>query len=318
MEYRKIPYVEKKVSRIFCGTAGELFTEGRADALLDSVCRMGINTFDSARNYNNSEATLGKWMESRGNREEVVLLSKCGHPSSAGEKRVNPKAIKEDFRVSTEALHTDYIDIYLLHRDVPEVHVGPIVEVFNELHEAGKIGAFGGSNWTHQRIEEANKYAYAHSLTPFSVSSPNYGLAEQVGDPWGGGCVTISGPGNGEAREWYIRNQMPVVAYSSLGRGLFSGKLKSNDLNDVESVLDEFAMRGYGYPCNFERLRRVELMADEKRATVPQIAMAYIYSQPMNVFAVVSVSDVKRMEENQRALELKLTDEELAYLDLKI
>lgn len=76
------------------------------------------------------------------------------------------------------------------------VDPGPMVEILNEYHKAGRIGAFGGSNWTHQRIAEANAYASKYGLVPFTVSSPNFGLCNQIDDPWGGGpwSVTISGP----------------------------------------------------------------------------------------------------------------------------
>ncbi len=74
----------------------------------------------------------------------------------------------------------NYIDIYLLCRDDPDVDVAVPVEVMNALHAEGKIGAFGGSNWTHQRIEEANEYAYRRGLIHVTVSSPNFGLADQV------------------------------------------------------------------------------------------------------------------------------------------
>lgn len=316
MKYAEIPYVDKKVSRIFYGTAAPPFMAGEdAGELLDAIFAIGVNAFDTARVYGMSEKSLGQWMEDRGNRDEVVVLGKCGHPSPDGRKRVNEKEIREDFAVSSGYLKTDHIDIYLLHRDDPDVEVGPIVEIFNALHTEGKIGAFGGSNWTHQRIEAANEYAYARNLIPFSVSSPNFGLADQVTDPWGGGCVTISGPANQDARAWYQKTQMPVIAYSSLGRGLFSGKVKGDDPESAVGVMDEFAMRGYGYPENFERLRRCEALAREKNCTVPQIAMAWIYCQNINSFAVVSTGKAGRMQENVDALHIHLTDHEICYLD---
>lgn len=316
MKYAEIPYVDKKVSRIFYGTAAPPFMAGEdAGELLDAIFAIGVNAFDTARVYGMSEKSLGQWMEDRGNRDEVVVLSKCGHPSPDGRKRVNEKEIREDFAVSSGYLKTDHIDIYLLHRDDPDVEVGPIVEIFNALHAEGKIGAFGGSNWTHQRIEAANEYAYARNLIPFSVSSSNFGLADQVTDPWGGGCVTISGPANQDARAWYQKTQMPVIAYSSLGRGLFSGKVKGDDPESAVGVMDEFAMRGYGYPENFERLRRCEELAREKNCTVPQIAMAWIYCQNINSFAVVSTVKAGRMQENVDALHIRLTDHEICYLD---
>lgn len=318
MSYIEIPCVDKKVSRIIYGTAMEPFiTGGDGSALLDTIFNTGVNTFDMARNYMGAELSVGKWLEERQNREQMVLLSKCGHPSMFGRKRVDETDIRKDFERTSKALQTDYIDIYLLHRDDPEVPVDSIVEIFNGLHAEGKIGAFGGSNWTYQRIEEANEYAYKHNLIPFSVSSPNYGLADQVRDPWGGGCVTISGPANKEARDWYRNNNMPIIAYSSLGRGLFSGKLKSSECDHAADVLDMIAMQGYGCSENFERLRRCEELAAKKEVSVAQIAMAWMFQQELNVLAVVSTSKASRMQENIDALSLKLSEAELLYLDLQ-
>lgn len=109
---------------------------------------------------------------------------------------------------------------------------------------------------------------------------------------------------------------MPVIAYSSLGRGLFSGKVKGNHAESAAEVLDDVAMKGYGCPENFERLRRCEELAKKKNRTVPQIAMAWIYSRNINSFAVVNTSKVSRMQENIDALHIDLTEEECLYLDL--
>ncbi|MCM1123053.1 MAG: aldo/keto reductase [Eubacterium sp.] len=318
MKYMDIPYVQKPVSRILYGTAMPPFMLGQdGGELLDAMYALGVNTFDMARGYMGAEKSVGKWLEEKGMRDKVVLLSKCGHPSMFGKKRINDRDIRKDFERSSQALGTDYIDIYLLHRDDPDVPAGEIVEIFNAMHEEGKIRAFGGSNWTHQRIAEANEYAEQHNLIPFSVSSPNFGLAEQVNDPWGGGCITISGPDNEEARQWYADTQMPVIAYSSLGRGLFSGRVKGDDTESAAEILDSVAMKGYACEENFERLRRCEELAERKQCSVAQIAMAWIYGQPLNTFAVVSTSSPKRMKQNIEALHLNLTEEECRYLNLQ-
>ena len=318
MQYKQIPYLDKKVSRIFYGTAIDPFHRGEnVNELLDEIYAMGVNAFDTARVYQSAEKSLGRWITERGLRDQVVILSKCAHPNSFGKKRVNEKAIRKDFGESCRQLQTDYIDIYLLHRDDPDVEAGEVVEIMNALHAEGKIGAFGGSNWTHQRIEAANEYAYAHGLQPFSVSSPNFGLAEQLCDLWGGGCVTISGPENADARAWYTENQMPVIAYSSLARGFFSGKVKGDEPEKASQVLDGYSMKGYAGPDNFERLRRCEKLAQEKGCTVPQLAMAWIYRQEMNVFAVVSTTKAARMKENIEAMNLALTADEVRWLDLR-
>lgn len=318
MKYVEIPYVDKKVSRILYGTAMPPFMMGGdGNELLDEIYETGVNTFDTARGYMGAEISLGRWITERGNRKDIVILSKCGHPSMFGKKRVNETEMRKDFSRSARHLNTDYIDIYLLHRDDPDVEVGAIVETFNAMHAEGKIGAFGGSNWTHQRVTEANEYAYKHNLIPFTVSSPNFGLADQVQDPWGGGCVTISGPSNEDARKWYAENQMPVIAYSSLGRGLFSGRVKSKEIDKAGEAMDAVAMKGYGCPENFERLRRCEELAATKGCTVPQIAMAWIFKQNINTFAVVSTSKASRMQENIDALHIELSADEVLYLDLR-
>lgn len=319
MEYIKIPYVDKPVSRILFGTAMSPFLEGGdGSVLLDAIYKTGVTAFDTAREYGGAEKSLGNWIAERDIRDKAVILSKCGHPTATWEKRIHEKEMREDLKESLYNLQTNYIDIYLLHRDDPEVEAGEVVEVFNAMHEEGKIGAFGGSNWSHERIETANEYAYKHNMIPFTVSSPNYGLADQKEDPWGGGCVTISGPANVNARKWYEQNQMPVVAYSSLGRGLFSGRLKSGEAaQNAARILDEFALKGYGCPENYERLRRCEELAAKKKVTVAQIAMAFIFSQNMNTLAVVSTSSAERMQLNIDALHVKLSEEEAAYLDLQ-
>ena len=220
--YASIPYVDKKVSRIFAGTAFSPIQDG-ADGtdFFEAALANGINAFDTARVYMEAEHSFGNWLEKSGRREEVVILSKCGHPDAMWNKRVNEKEMRKDLKKSLEELKTDYIDIYMLHRDDPDTDVAVAVETFNAMHEEGSIRAFGASNWMHTRIEEANEYAYKHNLIPFSVSSPNFCLARQIEDPWGGGCVNISGPENQEARAWYEKNQMPVAAivgYTNAGK----------------------------------------------------------------------------------------------------
>ena len=318
MEYREIEGVGKPVSRLRTGTASAAFNGGEAqNELLDAAFAAGINTIDTARVYGLAEKSIGIWLRERGNRAQVVILSKCAHQDPEGRKRVHAAATRADFAESSALLGTGYIDIYLLHRDDPELEAGEAVEILNALHAEGKIGAFGGSNWTHERIQEANEYAYRKGLIPFTVSSPHFSLARQQEDPYGGGCVSVTGPENEEAREWYRSNRMPLIAYSSLGRGLLTGKVRSMDAGRAAEVLDVFAMRGYGCADNFERLARCEELASRKGCSVAQIAMAWVYHQPLNTFAVATMSSPKRIAENVAALEMELTEAECRYLNLE-
>lgn len=316
MEYRKIPYVEKKLSALVFGCANakmltkpKLFHWNEVFSLLDAALDAGINVFDTAENYGASEVVLGTWLQKRKVRDDVVLLTKGCHPH--GKPRVTAEALKGDIEKSFRQLRTEYIDIYMLHRDHPDADIKEIVEVLNEYRKAGKIGAFGASNWTHSRIEEANEYALNKGLQPFSVSSPNFGPARQMADPWGGGCVSISGPDNEEARIWYQEKQIPVFAYSCLGRGMFSGKIKTSELEQTKSVLDKFAVKGYWCQENLDRLARMEKIAQDRSVSVSQVAIAWTLQQGFTVFPIITVSGAGRIKENVDAASLKLSESEM-------
>ena len=314
MKTAKIPGVDKELSRIVMGTMIiGLNNYEESAALLDDAMELGINAFDIAYVYGggDSERAVGKWMEERGNREDVFIITKGAHPNR-DRKRVTPYDITSDLMDSLSRLRTDYIDVYLLHRDDLDVPVGPIMDVLNEHLAAGRIRAFGGSNWTSARIAEGNIYAAAKGQTPMTVSSPNYGLCEQVDDPWGPGCVTISGQVGAVEREYYAKENMPVMAYSSLGRGMLSGRVTRENYKEL---LDGAALKAYAYDVNFERLDRARELAGRKGVSVPQIALAYILNQPLNVFPIVGAAARKELEETVAAANISLTAPEIAWLE---
>ena len=332
MQYGTIPHVDKPVSRIVFGTAmPKMFDAFRsvyenapdfkerlntAFALLDDMYAEGVNCFDCSDHY--GEEPLGEWLETRGLHDKVVILTKGAH-HNRWRKRVTDFDILHDVHNSLAKLKTNHLDIYLLHRDDPEVSVAPIVDVLNRCYDEGKIGAFGVSNWTVERIIEANEYAAKHNFVPFSVSSPNFGLADQVTDPWGGGCVTLSGPSNSENRRWYAENHIPIFAYSTMARGFFSGKFAAGEPEKAREFMDEPGLKGYACPENFERLRRCEILAAEKGVSVSQIAMAWIFNQqPLDVYALVATSRRENMRSNIAASEMVLTDTECKWLDLEV
>jgi len=315
--YSNLNGIKKELSRIVYGTAYKDMLYGRdCNAQLDEAFSSGITTFDTARNYAGAEISLGKWLKERGVRDQVIIISKCAHPDEHG-KRVNEKAIREDFEKSREYLGTDYIDIYMLHRDDISVPAGEVVEIMNALKKEGKIGAFGGSNWTAERIAEANRYAAEHSLTPFTVTSPNFSLARQTQDPWGGGCVTITGAENKAQREYYLKNQMPVFAYSSLGRGFFSGLFKSSEREKAKEILDGVALKAYDVEDNYERLKRCEELAEKFGVTVSQLAFKWIFTRGLNMFAIASMPKKEFIDLNKAALDIPLTKKQSDYLNLE-
>jgi len=315
MEYGHIENIDKPVSRMIFGTAHALIQDkSTCNELLDAVHGLGFTAFDTAVLYGDMESNFGDWLHSRGLRDQVVIITKGAHPNQ-WRKRVTPYDILSDIHDSLAKLKTDYIDVYLLHRDDPDVPVGPIVELLNQLRDEGKIGVFGGSNWSRERIEEANAYAQAHHLFPFTVSSPFYSLGEQTGDPWGNGCLSISGPDYREDRVWYKKNNIAVLAYLSLARGLFAGKIKSTEWDRAAELFEQPIVDSYGSERNFQKLERVELLAEQKGCSVAQVSLAWLLQQDLEPFVLLSGNE-RHMRENIKAFDIRLTRNEMEWLDL--
>jgi aryl-alcohol dehydrogenase-like predicted oxidoreductase len=205
----------------------------------------------------------------------------------------------------------------LLHRDDTSQPVEPIMDALNEHLRDGRLHAIGASNWTHERLKAANAYARSNGLMPFVASSPQYSLADSHAEPWPL-CLSISGPGGTDARAWYTQTQMPVLAWSPLASGFFSGKFRRDNLHLFgEREWDEVAIRAYANEANFQRLDRAGALAAEKGTTVAQIALAHVLSQPMNLFAVVGTHSPEKFKANVDASEIQLTQEEMDWLDLR-
>ncbi len=317
MEYGEILGVGKPVSRLVQGTIMVREDDRPGSfALFDRVFELGCTTFDTARHYGHgNEATVGRWLRERGLRDRVVLIGKGAHHGPE-RRRVTPADIAADLERSLAELGLETIDLYLLHRDDPDVPVGPIVEALDGHRRAGKVRAYGGSNWTYGRIEEANAYARARGLTPFVASSPGFSLAEQAEPPWPG-CVSIAGPGGAAARAWYQREQMPLFTWSSLAGGFLSGRWSRENAASMSSPEAERTRRVYGTEANYERLDRAQRLATERGLTVPQVALAYALSQPLDLFALVGSESGEEFAANLAASEIELTPEELAWLDLE-
>lgn len=319
MKYDRIEGIDKPVSRLVQGTL-MVSTDDleRSIDFLDAIRAEGCNSFDTAPVYGNGKAerALGAWMDRRGNRDDVFILSKGGHPNADRNRRVTVFDIASDLFDSLARLKTDTIDLYLLHRDDPEAPVGPLVEALNEHVSEGRIRAFGGSNWSVSRIREANAYARNHGLTPFVASSPNFSLAVRMNEIWEG-CLSISGPRGAEERSWYRESQMPVFSWSSLAQGFFSGLLTRENITGMANETTVGCALVYGYGENFTRLERATELAGERGKTVAQIALAFLFNQPLNLFTVSGCRSAGESRQNQEAMEIRLTPEELDWLDLR-
>jgi aryl-alcohol dehydrogenase-like predicted oxidoreductase len=211
---------------------------------------------------------------------------------------------------SLERLRTDYVDIYLMHRDNPNVPVGEFVECLNEHHGSGRIHAFGGSNWTTGRLAEANAYARAHDLQGFAASSPNFSLAVWNEPTWTN-CLSASDPAS---REWYSQTKMPLFAWSSQAAGFFTGRYNEGEPDKSTS---QVMARVWFNEANFKRLRRARELAQAKGVTSNQIALACVLCESPQVFALIGPENIEELRQCMEGLHLRLSSSERRWLNLE-
>lgn len=305
MRFGRIPGVEKPVSRIVLGSvAFEEQDREQTHEILDAFASVGGNAIDTARHYGDrAEGAIGSWLRSRANRERMVLIGKGGHPH-AGRSRINPRDITTDLRASLAVLDTDYLDLFLLHRDDPSIPVGEIVEWLNEHVRAGRVRAVGGSNWHHERLEEANAYAAQNGLPPLVVSSPNLSLGTP-NEPLWQGCLSLTR----EDRDWHTRTQLPVLAWSSQAQGFFTGRFRPDDRSN------EVMTRIWYNDANFQRLDRVERLARRQDVPPVAVALAWVLHQPFPTFAVIGPRSPAELHESAQALRVALTPDDVRRLE---
>jgi aryl-alcohol dehydrogenase-like predicted oxidoreductase len=293
---------------------GSKVTGAAVDELADCYRDAGGNFFDTAHCYcfwtpggaGCSERELGRYIKSRGCRDEVVIATKGAHPPMDGyrddEDYMTAGRIAADIDDSLSRLAVDTIDLYWLHRDDPRVEAGAIVEMLNGEVKRGRIRAFGGSNWTSQRFDEANRYARERGLDGFAASQPRWSLLayepqteEERLQP--AAVVHVQD----EDRRWHEASQMAVIPYGPTGNGFFATHGERPERR--------------GTPANLERLRRVMSLADGLGATANQVALAWLLCQPFPVIPILGTSKVDHLRDALGAEGIDLTPEQRDSLD---
>lgn len=307
MRYFEVDGLKQKCSQIVMGSM--VFSPEKqafTNEILDAFAEHGGNTIDTAYVYagGESEKAIGQWFKSRGNRQDIILIDKGGHPDKNG-SRVSYKAIKDDVHTSLDRLKEDYIDLYMLHRDDMNVPVSEIMDIMNEFKDEGLFHAIGVSNWSHQRIEEANQYAHKKGIAPIIANSPNLSLAKPNEPRWAG-CVSVEKNG----LEWHQKSQMPLFSWSSQAGGFFTGRFTPEDHSDPAMV------RVYYNEQNWQRLSRARELAKKKNTTAIQIALAYVLHQPFPCAALIGPQSLDELSSSLEGLQVSLTADEVRWLDL--
>ncbi len=302
-------FFDKKSSRILLGTAyfGDGISEKEAFAIMDRYCELGGTHIDTARLYAGgvSEEIVGRWFESR--RPENILVSTKGgyYDYDAGEiPRLFKKDVESDIDKSLKALKLDTVNFYWLHRDDEARPASEIIDMMNEFVNSGKIKAFGASNWRWERIDEANSYAKANSLIPFTASQIRFNPAYCLGER--GGLVGM----DSESFAYYKSKNMPVVAYSSQAKGFFSKMAEFG-----EEALSEKAKKRYLCPENLKRLDTLKNLSLKYNCSIAAVISAAFssFSVP-EVFPVIGTGKISQLEDTMSGHNITISQAELAEI----
>ncbi len=287
MNYIKLG--DMNLSQIVLGTEGydERIERQTAYSLMDTYLENGGNVIDTARLYNGgkSEALIGDYIQ--GKRDKVYISTKCAHPVTLADLshvRLSKEEIEDDVAQSLKALKTDYIDILWLHRDDPEKCVGPIIDTLNSLVKEGKIRYFGASNWSYDRIMQANEYAKDTNQTGFCASQALYNLATRS-CVWDEKLAYIE-----DDKEKYDNDTLPVFAFSSQAKGFFE-KYATGELS-------EKAKQRYLNEGSIKTFEEIKARSQKENKTISSVALEMLCERSnFDVLPIIGPSRLTQLKD---------------------
>jgi aryl-alcohol dehydrogenase (NADP+) len=313
MEYVKLGLTGLEVSRLCLGCmtygtparGGHPWTLPEEDSrpLIRKALAYGINFFDTANVYSDgsSEEILGRAVHDFTVREEVVIATKVhgrmhSGPNGAGLSR---KAIMAEIDASLRRLRTDYVDLYQIHRFDPRTPVEETVEALHDIVKAGKARYVGASSMWAWQFGKMLATAQLRGWTRFVSMQNHYNLLYRE-----------------EEREMLplCRDQdIGVLPWSPLARGRLT---RDWDASTPRSETDEFFGTLYDTASSDRVIvERVATIAEQRGVSRAQVALAWLLGKPGVTAPVVGASKPHHLDDAVAALDLKLTDEEIAALE---
>ena len=317
MKYGKVK--EYEVSRVVLGTGsyGLSISDADGEELLKTYIEKGGNAIDTGNAYMNwvpgnvrssSEKWLGKMLKANpGMREKLIICTKGAHYETSDPRqtpRVNEGCITYDVEDSRKNMGVDKIDLYWLHRDNPTYPVYLIMDALFAAQDAGKIGHFGASNWSARRIIEANRYADSCNREGFFGSQTRFSFAIPLDA--GGSMLYFDEKQEGPA---YIREKLDTFCYTSQAGGYITKVVSGAELSPTR-------FKAVDCPTNRERAERAKVVAEQigGGVSVEQVGLAYQYTLPYNIFAVVGCRNIAQLLDSVGSCDFDLTAEQIAFL----
>lgn len=269
--------------------------------LLNEALDLGYNHLDTANIYGmgaNEELLADAVMHRR---SEFLLASKTGIIVDGPKRGVDchPDSISASLDASLERLNTDHIDLFYMHRFDPKVPIAESVGAMVRAIEAGKIGAYGVSEWSSAHIREA------HDVHPVGAVQTEYSLWTR--DPELGVLGTCDELG------------IPFVAFSPVARGALGGELKDPGTlgrKDLRQNMPRFDQENW--PPNLSLIERFNLIAQREGLAPAQLALAWLLAQGPHIHVIPGTTSRAHMRENFAAFDGRASAEALSEVDMLI
>lgn len=274
-------------------------------AVLDRFYEAGGRMVDTAQGYSvwvpghvggESEAVIGKWLESRGVRGEMKIATKTGMFGKPGD--LAPAKVADELDKSLERLRTDYVDLYYAHRDEEQTPQADVAAGFDALVKAGKVRELGASNYDAARLASLNAAADSGGHTRFNVLQNEYNLVCREAFP-------------AVLQNLCAEQDILHFPWFGLAAGFLTGKYRSRadlEKHNRGSSIERFFDRG------LKVLPVLDKVVAETGASHGAVALAWLLAQPGIAAPIASASKPDQLDIQFEALTLKLSAEQLAQL----
>jgi aryl-alcohol dehydrogenase-like predicted oxidoreductase len=276
--------------------------------VLDAFLAAGLNFIDTADAYSRwvpghvggeSETVIGKWLKSRGNRDQVLIATKLGVEVVPGEQGLSRGYMQRAVERSLQRLQTDYIDLYQSHRDDTETPIEETLSAYGDLIRQGKVRAIGASNFTADRLAESLRVSAEKGLPRYESLQPWYNLYDRA---------MFEGP----LADLCRREDLGVVSYFSLASGFLTGKYRKE--SDFAGSPRGYRVKDMMNERGLRILAALDTVSAQTGATPAQISLAWLLARGVTA-PIASATNVRQLQELLGALNLKLPAESLALLD---
>lgn len=284
--------------------------ERQSFAVLDAYAAGGGNFIDTADTYSTwveghkggeSETIIGRWMKARGNRDQMVIVTKVGGKMGSGAQGLSRLHILASIEDSLHRLQTDHVDVYLEHHDDASTPLEETLAAFDAIVRQGKARSVGASNLSAERLASSVKISEQHSYVGYTSLQPRYNLLSRADY-------------ERELEHIAVQHKLGVFVYSSLASGFLSGKYRQGQAIPKTERAPGVQQR-YMNEQGFAILSEVERVAKEHRATPAQVALAWILARPSGPMPIASATTVDQTRDLLGAVSLQLSKEDIAALD---